>query len=190
MQTIVLTPEHTVPGETERVNILLAGGLQRLHIRKPDYSITDYRNYIAAVDPAFHHLLVIHNYYELYHELGLAGVHLNSAARTNETTWARLSTIPSSAISTSFHSWQEIIDGTFPYAYVFISPVFNSISKPGYNAAIELHGALATKAQMATENRYCPKIIGLGGVGKNELAILEQYGFDGGAMLGSVWTGC
>lgn len=189
MQTIVLTPEHTIPGETDRVNGLFAGGLQRLHIRKPGYSITEYRDYIAAIDPAHHHLLVIHNYYELYYELGLAGIHLNSTARTDEATWQQLGNIPPSVISTSFHSWQEIIDSTFPYAYVFISPVFNSISKAGYNAAIDLHGALTIKAQMIAENRYCPKIIGLGGVGEKELAILEKYGFDGGAMLGSIWSG-
>jgi thiamine monophosphate synthase len=41
------------------------------------------------------------------------------------------------AISGSFHSWEEIRANRFPYTYVFISPVYDSISKAGYKAAID-----------------------------------------------------
>ena len=74
-----------------------------------------------------------------------------------------------------------------PYKYVFISPVFNSISKVGYNAAIDLNELSGLRNTCITARGYCPGIIGLGGVGSRELPSLKSAGFDGAAVLGAVW---
>jgi thiamine-phosphate pyrophosphorylase len=101
--------------------------------------------------------------------------------------WDTISNIPNNTISTSFHSWAEIVENKFHYKYAFISPVFDSISKVGYKTAIDLSAINEVRRTCIIQQTYCPAIIGLGGVGINELPLLKKTGFDGAAMLGSIW---
>lgn len=188
MELIIITPEETINNETEIISNLFDNGLQRLHIRKPRFNTEEYRNYIAAIDSKYHSHIVIHGSFELYEELKSVGIHLNSAARDDKAIWNSISHILPSDISTSFHSWLEIENNKYPYGYVFISPVFDSISKLDYKAGIDLKGAKEIKQKLARQNKYCPSIIGLGGVGAPQVKILQQYDFDGAAMLGTIWT--
>jgi len=187
MDLLVITPEQNVPAEARIVNDLFARGLQRLHVRKHGYTTAQYREYIMSIDSRYYSRIVVHSSFELLHELGLGGIHLNSHSRTDDNVWKSISDIPQSTISTSFHSWQEIEENDFPYNYVFISPIFDSISKAGYSGSIDLSGAVSIKEYRKMQGRYCPKIIGLGGVRGGQLNDLRSIGFDGAAMLGAIW---
>ena len=188
MQLIVITDENEITSEARIVNELFAIGLQRLHLRKPRFSTEEYSAYINSIDAQYHSRIVVHGGFELVNELKLGGAHLNSAMRTDKTVWEMINMLPASRISTSFHSWEEITENEFRYHYVFISPVFDSISKKGYNAAIDLGGAFKTKNILTQAGRDCPELVGLGGVGIQNIKVLEEYGFDGAAVLGSMWT--
>jgi thiamine-phosphate pyrophosphorylase len=188
MKLIVITPDKVTPDETAIINQLFAHGLTRLHIRKPGFSAHDNRDYISQIAPEYHQHLVLCNSFELWPEFHLGGVHLNSHMRHQQGAAAAVAKIEPALMSTSFHSWQEIMENTFPYGYVFISPVFDSISKVGYKAAIDLAGANTTKARFADEGKYCPELIGLGGVEESRITALHDYGFDGCAMLGAIWS--
>ena len=187
MDLIVITPEELIDDEIELANTLLEGGLTRLHIRKPLFSEQQYCNYINAIDEKYHSRIVTHNFFHLFHDLKLGGIHLNSASRNDRFVWEQVQDISPAYISASFHSWKEVEDGDFQYSYVFISPVFDSISKIDYMAAIDLDGAAEVKQSLRQQRKYCPRIIGLGGVGPQQLNTLRQKGFDGAAMLGSIW---
>jgi thiamine-phosphate pyrophosphorylase len=189
MQLVVITPDELLEDELVIVNNMFDNGLHALHIRKPKFTIHDYRDYIKAVKTKYHWRLVIHNHYELYREFWLDGIHLNAAARNDQLVWEQIKelNIRHSWISTSFHSWKEIEENDFHYRYAFISPVFDSISKRGYKAAIDLNGALETKQKLKSLHKYCPKIFGLGGVVPDQLKVLHEHGFDGAAMLGAIW---
>ena len=188
MKLIVITPEKEVADELEIAGRLLADGLDFLHIRKPSFAVSDYRNYINAIDSKYHAQLVIHGCFELYNELRLGGIHLNTAARNDQAVWTGIGDVPASCLSSSFHSWQEILESDVRYRYVFISPVFDSISKVGYNAGIDLRGAAELKRQLKMVGKYCPEILGLGGVDADKIKLLADHGFDGAAMLGAVWN--
>jgi len=188
MELIVITQEDAISNETDIVSRLFDIGLQRLHLRKPQFTAEECINYINAIKSKYHSRIVIHGCFELFSELGLGGIHLNTAARSDQETRERINHISASFISTSFHSWEEIRDNEFPYRDVFISPVFDSISKKGYKAGIDLAGAIETKRELERRTKYCPKIIGLGGVGVLQIETLRQHGFDGAAMLGAIWT--
>jgi thiamine-phosphate pyrophosphorylase len=184
---IVITPDTSLGNEPALVNELFKCGLNRLHLRKPAFDKDSYISYINNIDTAFHDRIVVCGHFELYNKLKLGGVHLNAHLRASPDVRDVLADIPGYAVSTSFHSWTEIIDNAFPYKYVFISPVFNSISKVGYNAAIDLNGVGEVKNTCIAARGYCSGIIGLGGVGSRELPLLQSAGFDGAAMLGAVW---
>lgn len=186
MQLIVITPD-TVNNELQLVNELFSSGLQRLHLRKAGFTIADTRNYLSAVNPEYHTRLVLCDHFEMLGEFKLGGVHLNSHIRNDEAIWKQIKALTPASISTSFHTWDEVAGNSYPYAYVFISPVFDSISKAGYTAGIDLAGAMQLKRELAGQNKYCPQIIGLGGVGVHQLKKLYRYDFDGAAMLGAIW---
>ena len=188
MQLIVLTPEQTQENETEVVNSLFGLGLQGLHLRKPLFNEQDYVTYLAAIDKQYHSRITIHNNFQLYEEFGLGGIHLNTASRSDREVLDQVKHLPLSVISTSFHSWQEIEKNRFEYRYVFISPVFDSISKKGYKAAVDLAGAEEARGVLAIQGKYCPAIIALGGVDAKHIRKLHQHGFDGVALLGAIWT--
>lgn len=186
MKLIVITATDTLHKETDTVNKLFEQGLQRLHIRKPQFTADELQQYIDAIERQYHKHLVLHNHFELYHS-SLGGIHLNSHARNTPDIWQQLKNIPEADLSTSFHSWQEVMDNQYPYGYVFISPVFNSISKPGYEASIDLKEAKNTKEELARHKQHIPLIIGLGGVNADNLVTLYHNSFDGAAMLGNIW---
>lgn len=187
MQLIVITPEENVAGELQLVGDLFRSGLRRLHVRKPSFADADYQDYIASIDPVFRKFVVVHGSFALLDEMKLGGIHLSSHLRDDDNTFRSIAHLSPSLMSASFHSWQEVADNSVAYGYVFISPVFDSISKPGYSAAIGLKGAAETKQQLAGEGRHCPGIIGLGGVNDANLGQLQMHGFDGAALLGSIW---
>lgn len=187
MQLIVITPDISATGETTVVNRLFEIGLQRLHLRKPGFTRAHYERYLAEVDNRWHSRIVIHDGFDLYHQYQLGGVHLNSFMRADSSVWKQVNGIPTSAISTSFHSWEEVDRNAFPYGYVFISPVFNSISKAGYKAGIDLTELRYIKERFAKAKKYLPGIVGLGGVTADELGMLSANRFDGAAMLGGLW---
>ncbi len=188
MRLILLTPDTVVNNEPQTVNSLFANGLERLHVRKPGFSYEEYKTYISDIDTQHHKRIVVCGSFELYSELGLGGVHLNSHMRDDAAVRVQVAHVPIGHISTSFHSWQEVRGNERQYGYVFISPVFDSISKAGYKAAIEVQQCAAVRQEVIAVRGYCPQIIGLGGVGAEQVRVLQANGFDGAALLGSVWA--
>ena len=80
---------------------------------------------------------------------------------------------------------------------MFYSPVFASISKPGYGPAVSLdlvaqqvaaiRGRQAALPQGRLPQDRLPLLIGLGGVSADNVALLQQAGFDGAALMGALW---
>lgn len=64
----------------------------------------------------------------------------------------------------------------------FLSPIYGSISKPGYEAAFPDADALASALAGA---RY--PVLALGGVTPDKFEELRELGFAGAALLGAVW---
>ena len=187
MNLILITPDTKVNNELQIINSLFANGLQQLHVRKPGFGYEEYKAYISNIDAQYHKRIVVCSAFELYSEWGLGGVHLNSHIRDDAAVLAQVAHVPMGHISTSFHSWQEVRDNERQYGYVFISPVFDSISKAGYKTAIDVQECASVRREVVAARGYCPHIVGLGGVGAEQVRILQANGFDGAALLGSVW---
>jgi thiamine monophosphate synthase len=83
------------------------------------------------------------------------------------------------AASTSVHSWEELQALPKGLVYSFISPVFDSISKRGYEANKSL--------QEWPEGVLPCMPVGLGGVGAETIGELLRRGWMGAAVLGWIW---
>ena len=187
MNLIIITPEIAYPNEIELIHGFFTNGLLKLHLRKPHFTFTDYRSFLFQIDKKFHHQISIHDNFSLLKSFPDLGIHLTGKLREEGNYQEKISMINPSTSSTSFHSWKEIEDNLYPFDYAFISPVFDSISKKGYKAAIDLSEANRVKKKLIERKGKYPSIIALGGIDDTNIELLYKNGFDGAAILGAVW---
>ncbi|MEO8759791.1 MAG: thiamine phosphate synthase [Bacteroidia bacterium] len=117
----------------------------------------------------------MHSHYKLAKEFDLKGIHLTEKERKSKRINSTLK-----IISTSFHSTTEILKNRRKYEYVFLSPVFDSISKQGYKSNFSLE-------ELKFFLKRKKNIIALGGINAENIESVKQKGFAGAAILGSIW---
>ncbi len=183
MKLILISAPGIVNEEIKTLVKLFKSGLDHFHLRKPEYSLEQFVDYIEQIPENFHDKIVIHNHYDLVNRYNLRGIHGNQRS---------IRDIKSNRIihrSCSLHSVSEIEQSARVFDYVFLSPIFGSISKPGYLGNFELN-LLKEQIQNLKQSGLLGKteIIALGGMDENNIETSEPIGFDGVAMLGAIWT--
>lgn len=175
MQLITLTAERILSNEAAILNMLFDEGLPLLHLRKPCSSASEMKELLAAINPSFYQRIVVHDHFELIALFRLKGAHLN---RRNPDA-PNLSSI---TVSRSCHSLHAIshLEG---YDYLFLSPVFDSISKQDYIHAFTSEELRKAGSRGIINN----KIMVLGGVHPANIPLAADYGFGGVAVLGALW---
>lgn len=172
MKIVIITPEKPVKREQEIINELFMAGLELLHIRKPTLPASAVRTFIMRIDKRFHDRVVVHDHLLLQQEFNLAGVHLKPSI-------FKESPIEASILSTSSHSVSTFQKLDREKSHIFLSPVFNSISKAGYKGNPELLKAGVIHRQ--------GKLLALGGITASNIGEIADRGFDGAAILGYIW---
>lgn len=184
LKTIVITRPDFFVGETELVNYLFETGvIERLHLRKPKATEEEMTQWIEQIADPFHHRIVLHDYHQLAIKYELGGVHLNS--RNPYPPENLITSRPHNlkTISRSCHSIDEIRKYKDECDYLFLSPIFDSISKEGYGAAFDREEIeYARKEGLLSDN-----VFALGGISPNNMHIIQDMGFAGAAVLGSFW---
>ena len=182
---VLLTSPAAIPDEPRLLTELLAQGVERLHLRKPGWSAAQLEALIQALPPQFYARLVLHAYPHLVRQYQLGGLHLTDSQRATATHCPAL--LPGQTLSTSYHSLAEISQHRRRYDYVFLSPIFDSISKEGYGSNFDLAEVAAFLQHIATRPGYCPQVLALGGIDAQNLEQVCAIGFAGAAVLGTIW---
>lgn len=175
MKLIVITTPHFFEGESLMLSALFREGMEKLHLRKPRSDKEELRALLEALPPEYHSRIVVHDHFSLASEYQLAGIHLNS----------RNHTIPEGfkgSVSRSCHSLQEVEDNR-QLDYVFLSPIFPSISKEGYGSNFSTE-VLRDAASQGIINE---KVVALGGLCEQTIPMIRDLGFGGMAILGALW---
>jgi len=171
MRLIVLSLPSFFSGELACLEELLSAGLEKLHLRKPGAGEKEMEALLRSLSPRWSSRLVLHGSQALAEKYGIPQVHLSGKE------WR--ATLPGPlAVSASLHSWEELKEAP-AFEYVFMSPLFDSISKPGYPAGKDL-------LQRPSGGYPCP-VIGLGGINKDNIACMIREGWEGAALLGWIW---
>ena len=176
MKWITITSPEFLSGETTFISKLFSQGLDLLHLRKPEASLEAYKQLLLQIPEQWHSRIVLHEHFELAEEYKLHGIHLNR----------RCSVTPNAfhgSISCSCHTIEEVITQKESKDYVFLSPIFDSISKVGYHAAF----SPTSLKQAAIENVIDEKVIALGGLTANNIPLVKEWHFGGVALLGDIW---
>lgn len=177
MRLICITKENKVHNEATQIHFLLENGIDILHLRKPDFSERELSSLLSEIDKSFHERIVLHDHFNLTSYFHVRGIHLNK--RNN-----RIPLLYKGKISRSCHSLGEIEGNTDMYEYLFLSPIFNSISKYGYYS-----GFSEQELVDATQKGIIhSKIIALGGITPERILKLKPYPFGGVAVLGYLWN--
>lgn len=180
MQLIAITSEKFLVGESEAINALFANGLERLHLRKPGATLLQTEQLIREIDARWYSRISLHDHFELAKKYGIGGLHLNS--RNPQPPYGL-----AGILSRSCHSLKEIAEEKYKYDYLFLSPVFDSISKQGYAAKFGGGELQAAAADGTIDN----KIIALGGITPEHIEQAAACNFGGAAVLGYIWKdGC
>lgn len=178
MDIIVITRPDFFDGETHLANSLFGCGMRRLHLRKPGASEDQLEKWLKDIDSQYHDRIVLHDCHSLAMKYGLGGVHLNS--RNPE---APAGLPEGMTVSRSCHSFSELEKFKDSCSYLFLSPIYDSISKEGYGAAfsrIDLEKA-------AGSGIIDRKVFALGGVSAGRIREIRSLGFGGAAVLGALW---
>ncbi|MDD6606351.1 MAG: thiamine phosphate synthase [Paraprevotella sp.] len=181
---IVITKPEMFPGEAEVVNTLFANGMQRLHLRKPGASEQEMAEWIGRIDLPFRQRIIVHDHHRLLRTMGLGGIHLN-ARNPEAPAWfsAERQKRRSVTLSRSCHSLEEIAQWKGVCDYLFLSPIFDSISKGGYTSAFTRE----TLLQAYHDGLFSKPVYALGGVSADNIRSIYDYGFAGAAVIGSLW---
>lgn len=89
--------------------------------------------------------------------------------------------------STSIHSLSEWPRLAGQVELVLYSPLFPSISKPGYGPSSSLVVTAQEVSAIRQQHRALPLLIGLGGIQAENVALVRGAGFDGAALMGALW---
>ena len=172
---IVITQPSFITDEGVLINSLFEAGIDRVHIRKPGAPAEEHRKLLGDIDGQWYERLSLHDCHELALEYG-CGVHLNGRN-------PNLPRFKVPALSVSCHSIEEVVERKRQCDYVFMSPIFDSISKQGYRSAFSQSDIEEAVKSGVIDDR----VIALGGISLERIPLVEAMGFGGAALLGDVW---
>ena len=198
MIRIAITPNKIRRDECEYISTILDAGWDRVHIRHPHIERDTLEKILKGLSASHRSRVMIHSHFSLAKEYG-CGIHLNKRCRDIPNDYngevsqslhsiKSLKALNSSGFSVflnflkSFGNLKKLKKDLKrkkqSYSYVTLSPIFASISKPGYSAQWDF-----AELKQSLADTEVP-VVALGGITPDKAAWLKNVGFDGYAVLG------
>lgn len=177
MKIIAITTPKIISDDDYIIRGLLDNGVDIVHLRKPESTVDECRVLLSNLGDEYRGRIVVHDYPELFYEFSLMGVHVNKNIRTMPRGYSGLRT-------RSCHSFEEVVRYKEECDYLFLSPIFDSISKVGYMSAFD-HDSLR---QASIGGVIDGRVIALGGVTFDRIDYLKELHFGGVAMSGAIYS--
>ena len=176
MKLIVVTTPTFFVEEDQIINALFEEGLDILHLRKPETPAMYAERLLSLIPEKYHKQIVTHEHFYLQEECSLMGIHLNKRNPNMPEDY-------SGHVSCTCRSLDELQAKKRVYDYVFLSPVFNSITTPRPAAFSE-----ETLRQAADKHLIDSNVMALGGVRLENIPLLHELHFGGAVVMGDLWN--
>ncbi len=184
MKLVIISSENDVPRETELVRGLFAAGLQRYDLRKPAWTARAMESLFGNLPAGERARIVIHSHYDLAKRWGLAGTHEQDTGEV-----LAKPTGSFGITSRACHDLATLRAAMGRYNSVLVSPLFPSISKPGYGPTGKLPlPELKQLLSSRTPQQRRTTVLALGGINAANTVECWELGFDGVAALGAIWN--
>lgn len=187
MKLIVISSASDIENEAKIVTQLFEAGLETFHLRKLKLSTNRMKQFINQIPVHFHNRIFIHSHHNLATVFKLGGIHLTSTHKKKKyKTWFLIKWIklknPNIKISTSVKNIGNLfeVEKSDLYDYVFLSPVFDSLTSKFQSGFTEysLHSAM----QKTKFN-----VIARGGIDVSAIEKAKRINFKGLAFYTSIW---
>jgi thiamine-phosphate pyrophosphorylase len=185
---ILIGTAGALTGKNTLLAELFREGLECFHLRGNHLNESVFRHILESIPQEFHPRIVIHDHYSLALDFAIKGIHLTELTRKQPLPPNLNDRLTNLSLSASFHSLSELKSNTIPYDYVFLSPVFDSISKPGYKSSFSAQMLRESLTEKRNESSgLLSPIFALGGINAENVVLVKEMGFDGAAVMGGIW---
>lgn len=168
--------------ELSLLPVFFEQGLEIYHLRKPTFLIVEMEAYIQRIPCQYYQNIILHSHHCLVEKYQLKGCHFTEENRQNMSNdFLKKNEY---VYSTGFHNIEEAVNHFFEWDYIFLSPIFDSISKNDYKSSFTLEQLKREGKQLFEEKT----VIALGGIQKEDIPLLKEIGFEGFAMIGTIWN--
>lgn len=174
MRLILFTSELSVTGEAAILKEALQAGFYRVHVKRRSFEKDSLRLFLDQFEDAELNRFVLHSEFDISAEYPVAGVHLPEKIRQE----SYVLDVGLPVISSSFHTIADFEKEIMKFEYGFIGPVFNSISKPGYQGV---------PALLAINDKLKSSAVPVGGITPGNIQMIVDSGFSKAAINGFVW---
>lgn len=168
---LLITNQYNVKDEAKIIQQIASFDSCFIHVRKPNYSLSRMKKWLEQFSIKTTQKMMLHQHHQLYADFSIRGIHLKES---HKNCVISLSKEPKITLSAAYHNAVEAQQQSC-YDYSVLSPVFDSISKANVKGK-----------KFNVQNSKKP-IIALGGVDAENMKIARNLGFQGVAVLGSIW---
>ncbi len=177
MKLIVVTAPTFFVEEDKIITTLFEEGLDILHLRKPETPAMYSERLLTLIPEKYHKRIITHEHFYLQEEFKLMGIHLNARNPKEPHDY-------SGHISCTCHSLEEVRNKKHFYDYLFLSPIYDCITKTGVTS-----GFTAEELRQAGKSKIIDnKVMALGGITSDNILEAKDYGFGGAVVMGDLWN--
>ena len=177
MKLIVVTAPTFFVEEDKIITALFEEGLDILHLRKPETPAMYSERLLTLIPEKYHKRIITHEHFYLQEEFSLMGIHLNTRNPKEPHDY-------SGHISCPCHSLDEVQNKKHFYDYLFLSPIYNCITKSGVTS-----GFTAEELRQAGKSKVIDsRVMALGGITPDNILEIKDYGFGGAVVMGDLWN--
>lgn len=177
MKLIVVTAPTFFVEEDKIITALFEEGLDILHLRKPETPAMYSERLLTLIPEKYHKRIITHEHFYLQEEFSLMGIHLNTRNPKEPHDY-------SGHISCTCHSLDEVQNKKHFYDYLFLSPIYNCITKSGVTS-----GFTAEELRQAGKSKVIDsRVMALGGITPDNILEIKDYGFGGAVVMGDLWN--
>lgn len=177
MKLILMTTPTFFVEEDSIINSLFEEGLETLHLRKPEEEPIFSERLLTLLPSKWHKKIVAHDHFYLKNEYSLKGIHLSDWNSEPPPHYK-------GQLSRTCRQMDLLASYKSRYDYVFLGPIFKSISEPGKEAAFTMQ-----QIQKASRKGLIDrKVYAIGGVRLDHVPMLKELGFGGVVVCGDLWN--
>ncbi len=176
MKLILLTTPDFFVQENTIINALFSEGLDMLHILKPQSEPVYCERLLKLIDKEWHKKIVTHEHFYLKSEFKLRGIHLSQRNPTPPNKYR-------GHVSCSCYSIEEVARRKDKCDYVFLSQIFQGISRPDLRGSFSDEELYDGKSRGVIDN----KVMAFGGISIDRIDQVKDYGFGGVVIFGDIW---
>lgn len=185
MKLILLSPSERKDSEIPLLINMFEQGLPTYHLRKTKFSTRELKRFISEIPKKYHPRIVIHTHHELAVKFDLKGIYISRSHKKRKfRTWWKMKWLTfrkkTLQVSATFRNIEDVTTHDSDFDYVFLSPVFDSISGNFQSGFSEYNLKPAVQ-----KSKY--KVIARGGVSTDTIQKAQELGFSGLAFYSVIW---